>query len=177
MRRWAAIAMALLAGTAFVGAQGAGGKVEVKGPHICCKQCVNVATGILGKVAGVSDAAADAKTKTVTFTAKDDAAAKAGLQALIDGGFFGSATVEGKELKASVPAPARGAKAEVVTVKDVHVCCKACQNAVNKLFKDAKVTYEGPGPKRTVRIEGAGLDAGAVVEALRGAGFNGTAEK
>ena len=29
------------------------GKVEVKGPHICCKQCVTIAKGILAKVDGV----------------------------------------------------------------------------------------------------------------------------
>src|SRR5579884_135297 len=113
MRQLCAIVVALLAGTAFVAAQGAGGKVEVKGPHICCGQCEKIAVGLLDKVPGVSGATADRKSKTVTFTAKDDATAKAGLQALIDGGFFGTATVEGKELRANIPAPAQG-KAEVV---------------------------------------------------------------
>ena len=84
--------MAMFAGlavTVLSAAQALAGTVEVKGPHICCMQCVNVVGTILGKVDGVTDVKADVTTKTVTFTAKDDTAAKAGVKALIDGGFFG----------------------------------------------------------------------------------------
>ncbi len=151
--------------------------VEVKGPHICCQQCVNVVGKLLGKVDGVSDVKADSKTKMVTFTAKDEKAAKAGLKALIDGGLFGSATSDGKELKVDVAVPAKGDKADVVVVKDVHVCCGACQNGIKGTFKDAKISFEGKGPQRTVRIEGAGLEPGGVIEALRKAGFNGSVQK
>ena len=70
----------------------------VKGPHICCKQCINVAKKILSKVDGVSDVDPDQKTKTVTFKAKDEAGAKAGYKALLDGGFFGTATYDGKDV-------------------------------------------------------------------------------
>jgi hypothetical protein len=96
---------------------------------------------------------------------------------LIEGGFYGSGSLDGKELKSDVAAPARGAKSATVVVKDVHVCCGACQKAINGLFKDSKVSYEGPGPQRTVRIAGNNLDSGEVMEALRKAGFNGTVEK
>jgi copper chaperone CopZ len=163
--------LALLVGSA------AAGKVEVKGPHICCQQCSNVVAKILAKVDGVADVSSDRTTKTVVFTAKDDAAAKAGLKALIDGGFFGSATVDGKDLPTGVAEPAKGTKADVVVVKDVHVCCGACQKAINALFTDAKVTYEGKGPQRAVNIAGKDLDSGVVLEALRKAGFNGAPAK
>jgi copper chaperone CopZ len=177
MRHFFAVIVVALAGSALLAAQGAGGKVEVKGPHICCKQCINVVNKILGKVDGVSEVHPDNKTRSVTFTAKDESAAKAGLQALIAGGFFGKATLAGKEFAVAVATPAPGAKAEVVTVKDVHVCCGACQNAINKLFTGAKVSYEGKGPQKSVRIAGPDLDTGVVIEALRKAGFNGSAEK
>lgn len=159
--------------------QGAGrahaDKVEVKGPHLCCGQCVKIAEGLLAKVEGVSDAKAEAKTKTVSFTAADEKAAKAGIKALIDGGFFGTATCEGKEMKITVPGGE--GKADEVVVEKVHVCCGLCQKGINALFKDAKITYEEKGPQRTVRIQGSNLDRNMVLETLRKAGFNGTLAK
>ncbi len=168
----------VLAGLAVVGlaGQGAASEVEVKGPHICCKQCVKIVGGILAKVDGVSDAKCDIKTKTVTFTATDEKAAKAGVKALIDGGFFGSATNDGKELKSTVAAVKKGDKLDKVSVKSVHVCCGQCQTAIKDLFKDAKVSFEEKGPQRTVVIEGGELYRGSVLEALRKAGFNGKFE-
>jgi copper chaperone CopZ len=171
-------AVVLLGVTAAVlNAQAGSNTVEVKGPHVCCKQCVNVVTGILKKVDGVSNIKADTKTKLVSFTAKDDSAAKAGVKALVDGGFFGSASEGGKEIKIDVPSPNKGQKADVVTVKDVHVCCGQCQKAIQGIFKDSKVSFAGPGPQKTVRLEGKDLDRGTVMEALRKTGFNGTIEK
>jgi len=160
---------AILLSASFALASG----VEVKGPHICCQQCINEVGKILGKVDGVSDTKSDIKSKTVTFTAKDSAAAKAGFKALVDAGFFGTATEDGKEIKLDIPAVKKGEKTNVITVKDVHVCCGQCQKAVNKTFDTSKVTYQGTGAQRTVRIEGTGLEASAVLEALRKAGFNG----
>jgi copper chaperone CopZ len=155
----------------------AASNVEVKGPHICCKQCVDVVGKILAKVDGVTEAKADAKTKTVTFTAKDAAAAKAGFKALLDGGFFGTATEDGKEIKIDLPAVAKGEKADAIVVKDVHVCCGLCQKAIKGVFTESKVTFDGSGAQRTVRIEGGNLERSAVIAALRKAGFNGTLEK
>jgi copper chaperone CopZ len=165
-----------LVGMSLCASDAAAGKVEVKGPHICCKQCVKIVGGILSKVEGVSDAACSIQDKTVTFSAKDAAAAKAGVKALLDGGFFGTATEDGKELKVDAGSAAKG-KADVVVVKAVHVCCGQCKTAVNKVFKDAKVSYEGTGKQLDVRIEGSGLDREQVLDALRKAGFNGKVEK
>ncbi len=151
--------------------------VEVKGPHICCPQCVNVAKALLAKVDGVSNADADAKTKTVTFTAKNADAAKAGLAALLKGGFNGKATCDGKDMAIKLSAvEKKDEKVGVVVVKDVHVCCGACQNGIKAAFKDAKVSFDGKGSQRTVRIEGTDLTRGTVLEALRKAGFNGAPE-
>jgi len=177
MRQFFALLCTGLATAVLCADQAGTNKVEMKGPHICCKQCVSVVGSILGKVEGVSNVTADTKTKTVTFTATTDQAAKAGVQALIKGGFFGTATQGNKAISIEAPAAAKGQKADVVMVKDVHVCCGACQKAINKLFTDAKVSYTGKGPQKTVRIEGTGLDTGEVMEALRKAGFNGSLEK
>ena len=150
--------------------------VEVKGPHICCGGCVKVVKSLLGKVDGVSDVDADPKTKTVTFKAKDAAAAAAGVKALVAGGFFGAATADGKELKIDA-SNKKGDKTDKITVKDVHACCGMCTTAIKNLFKDSTVTFEGKGPQRTVIIEGTGLERSAVLEALRKTGFNGKIDK
>lgn len=178
MRAFLAVCLAGLTASAMGAAAADNAKIEVKGPHICCKQCVKVVGGILGKVDGVTDAKCDIEGKTVTFTAKDDATAKAAVKALVDGGFFGKVTADGKAMKVDAPAPKKGDKADKVAVKDVHVCCGQCQNAIKKIFKDATVTFTDPsGPQRTVNVEGTGLDRREVLDALRKAGFNGTVEK
>lgn len=167
----AGLAAVLLAGSVVAS------EVEVKGPHICCGQCVKAVGGILAKVDGVSDAKCDTKGKIVTFTAKDEKAAKAGVKALFDGGFYGSATNDGKELKVAVAGVKKGGKADKISVKGVHACCPQCHNAIKKLFKDSTVTIDGTGPQRTIVIEGGEIYQGTVLEALRKAGFNGNIEK
>src|SRR5437764_14746314 len=111
MRSMFSLVLAGLAAVVLTGAVAAS-DVEVKGPHICCGQCVKVAKGILAKVEGVTDADADAKAKTVTFKAADEKAAKAGVKALFEAGFYGSATNDGKELKVAVAGTKKGGKLE-----------------------------------------------------------------
>ena len=177
MFRICLVMLAGLAVTMLAAGPAAAEKVEVKGPHICCKQCVKIVAGILGKVDGVSDAACDIQAKTIAFTAKDKATVKSAIKALTDGGFFGAATCDDKEVKLDLPAVKKGDKADKVAVQKVHVCCGQCQNAIKGIFKDAKVTFAEKGPQRTVIVEGTGLDRGEVIEALRKAGFNGSLEK
>lgn len=150
-------------------------KVEIKGPHLCCAQCVKIAGATLAKVEGVSDAKCDTKAKTITFTAKDTKTAESAVKAIIDSGFFGTATSDGKELKVDA-GTAKKQQADEVTVKAVHVCCGQCQTAIKALFKDGKITFEGAGPQKDVKISGKALDKAAVLEALRKSGFNGKVE-
>jgi len=166
----AAAALAFFSGNAYAD------KVEVKGLHLCCGQCVKVAKGLLAKVEGVSDVEADKDSKTVTFTAADDKAVKAGLKAIFAGGFYGAATSDGKEVKAPA-APKKGDKADEITVKGVHSCCGQCRKALTKLFDGSKVSFDGKGPKQDVTISGKDLDKGEVLESLRKTGFNGTVAK
>jgi copper chaperone CopZ len=174
MRQLFAVLVGGLATAALSAANPGDLKVEVKGPHICCNQCVSVVGKILDKVEGVSDVKADIKSKTVTFTAKDNKAAEAGFKALRDGGFWGKATVGDKQILVPVTL-INAAKTDTVIVKDVHVCCGQCQKAINKLFKDAKVTFEGVkgNPQKTVHIEGKDLVPAEVISTLHKGGFNG----
>jgi copper chaperone CopZ len=161
---------AALAGVAFGAGQLQAGKVEIKGVHICCPACAKAIGATLKDVEGVSDAKCDQKTKTVTFTTKDEKTTAAALKALMEAGFYGTATEDGKELKSEAPTPKKGEKADEVTVTKVHVCCGACKKAISALFKDAKVDFPAAGD---VKVSGKGLDKAEVLETLRKAGFNG----
>jgi copper chaperone CopZ len=177
MRYLFGVVLAGLAAAFLSAGQAVASDVEVKGPHICCKQCVKVVGTILGKVDGVSDVSADVQTKTVKFTATDEKAAKAGFKALLEGGFFGSASNDGKELKIDVGAAKKGDKLDKVAVQGVHACCGLCKKAIQGLFAGSTISYEGSGPQQTVTIEGGELYRGTVLEALRKAGFNGKFDK
>jgi len=149
-------------------------KVEVKGVHLCCAQCVTNVANTLKKVEGVTDAKCDRAAKTVSFTAKDDKVATAAVKALADAGFYGAATDDGKEIKIELASPKKGEKADAVTVEHIHVCCGQCKRMIEGIFKDTKVEVTGTGPIKTVTITGKELDKAEVLEALRKAGFNGT---
>jgi copper chaperone CopZ len=152
------------------------GKVEVKGVHLCCGMCVKGVAAALKTVDGVADAKCDQKAKTVSFTTKDEKTTTAALKALTNAGYYGEASDDGKAVKLDTPSLKAGEKADDVTVKGVHVCCKMCQDAVNALFKDAKVSYTGTGAQREVKISGKGLEKAKVLEALQKAGFTGKVE-
>ena len=150
------------------------GKVEIKGIHLCCQMCVKGVAGALKGVDGVADAKCDVKGKTVTFTTKDDKTTTAALKALTDVGYFGEATDDGKAVK--LDAGKAEGKANDVTVKSVHVCCKMCQDALNGIFKDSKVTYSGTGAIKDLKITGKDLEKAKVLETLQKAGFTGKVE-
>ena len=87
----AAFVLVLASGSAF----GADTKVELKGTHLCCGQCVKAVGDVLGKIDGVTGKC-DQKAGTVSITAKDDATAQKALDALAAAGFHG--TTDNKDL-------------------------------------------------------------------------------
>ena len=148
--------------------------VEIKGAHICCANCVEAITDILQKVDGVGDAAADKSKGVITFTTKDDKTTTTAITALLDGGFIGAASDDGKEIKPELATPKAGDKADAVTVTNTHVCCPKCQAAIKgTLPADAKAAFPD---KTTVKITGKDLDKAEILESLRKAGFNGKIE-
>ena len=58
------------------------GNVAVKGVHLCCGACVSAVSKALKPVDGVTGIACDRDSKRVTFQARDDKAAQAGIVAL-----------------------------------------------------------------------------------------------
>jgi copper chaperone CopZ len=174
MRRSVLTAAALAVAVVWGAGTAHAGKVEIKGTHICCGMCEKAITGVLSKVDGVSDAAADKGKGTVTFTTKDDKTTAAAISALNDAGFTGTAADDGKEVKTDLPSPKKGEKADEITVSSTHVCCMQCKKAITALFPDATVDFPDKG---TVKISGKGLDKAATLESLRKAGFNGKLDK
>src|SRR5437879_5949125 len=81
----AAVGLALVAGRASA----ADVKVELKGTHLCCGQCVKAAGDIVKKIDGCT-AACDQKAGTITLTAKDEETAQKAVDALAAGGFHGT---------------------------------------------------------------------------------------
>ncbi|HVS39117.1 MAG TPA: hypothetical protein VMS17_26395 [Gemmataceae bacterium] len=169
MRHWVLATAAVIAAVAMGAGTAQAGKVEIKGAHVCCGNCVKAITGILAKVDGVSDPAA-AKGGSITFTTKDDKTTTAALTALADGGFAGTATDDGKETK--VDLGSASGKADEVTVTMTHICCGMCKAAIVGLFPDAKVSFASDNT--TATLKGKDLDKAAVLESLHKAGFNGT---
>ena len=153
-------AAAVIAVAVFGAGTANAGKVEIKGAHICCGNCVNAITGLLKKVDGVADGAAEKK-GSITFTTKDDKTTTAAL---------GAATDDGKEVKIDLVSPKAGDKVDTVTVTNTHVCCDNCKTALKALFPDDKLEFPD---KKTVKINGKDLDKAAVLDALRKAGWNG----
>jgi copper chaperone CopZ len=170
MRHWVLTAAAFVVAAAWGAGTAHAGKVEFKGAHMCCGNCEAIVKGILTKVDGVSDVATDKDKKTISFSTKDDKTTAAAVNALLDGGFLGTAADDGKEVKTDLSSAKKGDKADEVTVTSTNVCCGKCQATWKALFPDAKLDFPD---KNTVKISGKDLDKADVLEALRKAGFNG----
>jgi periplasmic mercuric ion binding protein len=159
-------ALVLTSGTTF----GADTKVELKGTHLCCPQCVRAVDGILKKVDGATGTC-DQKSGTVTITAKDDATAQKALDALAAGGFHG--TTDNKDLKIKDDSGATKGKVKSLTLEGVHNCCGSCNRAiVAALGKVAGVTGNTAKVKsETFEVTGE-FDAEELVKALNAAGYH-----
>jgi copper chaperone CopZ len=169
MKSLLAVALGVLVLTAG-GAARADTKVELKGAHLCCPQCVRAVGEILKKVDGASGMC-DQKAGTVTITAKDDATAQKALDALAAGGFHG--TTDSTTLKIKDDSGVTKGKVKTLTVEGVHNCCGACNKGINgALGKVTGVTGNTAKPKaNTFEVTG-DFDAEELVKALNAAGYH-----
>lgn len=155
------------------------GKVEVKGVHLCCGNCVTGVSKALEGVEGVSGVMSDRESKTVTFTAADDKAAQAGIDALAAAGFHGAATHGDKELEFPASGAKEDAKASEINIAHVHLCCAACVKAVDEVVKkvDGVSDVACDREKSSVKVTGSNISVEAVVKALNDAGFHASVEE
>lgn len=169
--------MRLLTGTVLAGLFLMGGAegvradttVEVKGVHLCCPLCVKAVGDILKKEGATGKCDKDAK--TVTLTAKDDAAAQKVLDALAAGGFSGE--TDNKDLKIKEDSGVEKGKVKTLTIRGVHNCCGACTKAIKETVKKVDgVKGDTVKPKMDTFDVTGDFDAAELVKALTTAGFH-----
>lgn len=157
----------------------AAGEVEVTGVHLCCGQCVTAVGNTLKDVEGVSGAACDREEKTVTFTAANEEAAQAGIDALAEAGFHGSAKHGDDELEFPESGAKEDAKANEITLSGLHLCCGACVRAVDAVVNEVDGVNTGTcdREKRTCSVTGENISVEALIKALNDAGFHAKIEE
>src|SRR5437763_10171775 len=126
--------IALAGAVVFLGSNAAFAetKVELKGTHLCCGQCVKAVGDILKEIDGVTGKC-DLKNKTVTITAKDDATAQKAVDALAAGGFYG--TTDNDKIKVKDDSGVSKGKVKTLTVTGIHNCCGQCNGLIKKAVK------------------------------------------
>ena len=122
---------------------------------------------------GITDISADLNTKVVSFKAKDQKSAEAGIKALAKAGFFGAATYKGKSLKYPDSGAKDGAKANTVSLKGIHLCCTACVTASQKALQSVKgvTLIDIDRNEETIKLTGDAISVKAAVTALNKSGF------
>ena len=159
----------------LAGAARAETKVELKGTHLCCGNCVKAVAAILKTVDGATGVS-DPKEKTITITAKDDATAQKALDALAAGGFDGQ--TGNKTLAIKDDSGAAKGKVKTLTLTGVHNCCGMCNGAIKGAIKKVDgVTGDTVKPKAdTFEVTG-DFDAVELVKALQAAGYHAKVKK
>ena len=145
-------------------------KVKVTGVHLCCQGCVDAVDAAVKNVAGVASRS-DMEKRTVTLTARDNAAAQKALDAIAAAGFHGSTDNEQLAMKAVSSTP-RG-RVKSLKVSGIHNCCGPCCEAI----KEAIATVDGVAgdtatPRATTFQVTGDFHAAALVKALNAAGFS-----
>jgi copper chaperone CopZ len=145
-------------------------QVRLKGVHLCCGGCTDAVATAVESVPGIAFHC-DMANRTVTLTAKDDAAAQEALDTIAAAGLHGETGDRHLVMKAERNIPP--GKVRRLTVSGIHNCCEPCYEAI----KGAIDTVEGvtddtarPG-KTTFEVTGH-FSAAELVRALNTAGFH-----
>lgn len=158
---------------AYVSATPDSGQVSVKGVHLCCGGCQEIANAALSEVKGVADISCDLNTKVISFKTGSEAAAQAGIAALAEAGFFGEATFNKEPLKYPESGTAKDSKSNAIVLTGVHLCCTACVTASHKALEDVKgvTLIDIDRNEQTITLTGDSISVPDAVSALNKAGF------
>lgn len=151
------------------------GEVKITDSHLCCGKCLKAANGALKGVTGVSAVVVDKSSSSITFTATNDTAAQAGVDALAASGLGGKATHAKKNVDFPSMGAKKGAKSNTVTFGGVHLCCGKCVKAAKGAFGGVTGCQSVSVDKSagTVTLEGKDISHASAADALLGAGFFG----
>lgn len=150
-------------------------KVKVTGLPICCGECEEAVKKAFASAKDISNITVDLKEKSVSFTIADGEDSHSVYKGLEKAGMDGKTEINGKPLGTfssvgqfiGTPPP----PPKEITIKAVHACCGECQKLIADAVKGGKVTFEGDGPTKTVKITGDKLDRTAIQKALSEKGF------
>jgi len=173
MRHWSAslVAASLLFFVSTTAADA--GQVTVKGAHLCCGACQARAEKALEGIAGLTKAAVDRNSRIISFIAANDKAVTAGIASLAKSGFYGATVHDKKPVKFPLTGAKKGTRADVHTLRGVHLCCDACVAGAQKAIESVKglQAIEIDRKLRTVKVIGKGISLDEAIAALNKAGF------
>ena len=150
-------------------------KVKLMGVHLCCQGCTNAADAALMSVEGVHSRC-DMENGTVTFTARDDSAARNALAALAAAGFYGSTDNQNLAMKPVGTLPP--GKVKSVQMSGIHNCCDLCCNAIQEAINTVEgVTGDTAKPGETTFVVTGDFKAASLIKALNAAGFSAQVEQ
>ncbi len=134
--------------------------------------CTEILKKALAKVEGLSDLSIEYKGRTVTFKIKDENEKETVAAVIAQVGMCGATKINDEPwgFKPGGVITGQPPSREIV-LEGVHACCPECQKIISALLKGAKVTFEGDGPTKTVRIVGDLMDPDLIRQALGKAGF------
>lgn len=145
-------------------------KIELKGVHLCCGQCVGIVAKTLKGVDGVT-AKCDQDAGIVNITAKDDETAQKALDALSGAGFHGDSGNDKIKIKSA--AGTASGKVKSLTLTGIHNCCGQCCKAIKATVKKVDgVSGDTAKPKNNTFEVTGDFDAAAVIKALEAEGFH-----
>ncbi|MCA9227508.1 MAG: cation transporter [Pirellulaceae bacterium] len=166
--------MAVLACFVSAGVAQAATEVTVKNVHLCCGACVTGVKEALQDLDGVKFEAS-MKDKTVSITARDDAAAQKAIDSLAAAGFHGKVDSETLKFK---PVETPEGKVKRLQVGGVHNCCGACNKAIKgAIAKVDGVQADTAKPRESSFVVEGNFSAAELIEALLDAGFHVKVEK
>ena len=146
-------------------------KVELKQIHMCCGGCAKDVAAVLGKVEGVTSIAAEQKTTSATFTAKDAKSAQQALDALAEAGFYGR--TDSKEYGFKDDSGVKAGKVKSITITGFHNTCPGCVRSFRQAIKDVKGVSGDTAKSEVTTCEVTGdFDAAELVKALNQGGFH-----
>ena len=163
IRKCLAFAILLIPG--FLAAE----TITLTGVHLCCKGCIRGAEEAATSTGAT--AKADHKKKTVVITAADADAAQKAVDALAKGGFYGKSSHASITIKADAP----DKKVSSCTVSGVHLCCKKCAKAIDKVIENVKgaESHTARSQHDTFKVKG-DFSLKALQKALHAEGLSGT---
>jgi len=124
-------------------------------------------------VDGVSKISCDLNTKVISYQADSDKSAAAGIKALAEAGFYGTASHDKKRLKYPVSGAKKGTKSNSIMLSGVHLCCTACVTASQKALEEVKgvTLIDIDRNEKTIKLTGDAIGIPEAIAALNKAGF------